>query len=73
VHSVAVPSRGLGIAIKVEDGAQRAQFASVIRVLQYLDVLPSQLPPRIEEFLHRPIRNTRGEVVGELRVERDRG
>ena len=68
VHSVAVPSRGLGIAIKVEDGAQRAQFAGVVRVLQYLDVLPSQLPPRLDEFLHRPIRNTRGEVVGELRV-----
>ena len=69
VHSVAVPSRGLGIAVKVEDGAQRAQFASVVRVLQYFDVLPRQLPPRLDEFLHRPIRNTRGEVVGELRVE----
>ena len=69
VHSVAVPSRGLGIAVKVEDGAQRAQFASVVRVLQHFDVLPRQLPPRLDEFLHRPIRNTRGEVVGELRVE----
>jgi L-asparaginase II len=69
VHSVAVPSRGLGIALKVEDGAQRAQFAGVIRILQHLDVLPQRLPPRLEEFVHRPIRNTRGEVVGELRVE----
>jgi len=69
VHSVAVPSRGLGITVKVEDGAQRAQFASVIRILQRLDVLPSTLSPRLDEFLRRPIRNTRGEVVGELRVE----
>lgn len=69
VHSVCVPARGLGVAIKVEDGAQRAQFASVLRALQYLDVLPAQLPARLEEFLRRPIRNTRGEVVGELRVE----
>jgi L-asparaginase II len=69
VHSVAVPSRGLGIALKVEDGAQRAQFAGVVRVLQYLDVLPRRLSARLEEFVHRPIRNTRGEVVGELRVE----
>jgi L-asparaginase II len=69
VHSVAVPARGLGIAVKVEDGAQRAQFASVVRVLQYFDVLPDHLPTRLDEFLHRPIRNTRGEVVGELRVE----
>jgi L-asparaginase II len=69
VHSVCIPARGLGVAIKVEDGAQRAQFASVIRALQYLDVLPAQLPTRLEEFVRRPIRNTRGEVVGELRVE----
>jgi L-asparaginase II len=68
VHSVCVPSRGLGIAIKVEDGAQRAQFAGVVRALQYFDVLPAQLTPRLEEFVRRPIRNTRGEVVGELRV-----
>jgi L-asparaginase II len=32
-------------------------------------VLPSTLSPRLDEFLRRPIRNTRGEVVGELRVE----
>ena len=70
VHSVAVPERGLGIAIKVEDGAQRAQFAAVVRMLQFLDVLPARLGPRLEEFMHRPLRNTRGEVVGELRLER---
>jgi L-asparaginase II len=69
VHSVAVPMRGLGVAIKVEDGAQRAQYAAVVRVLQCLDVLPSRLPTRLEEFVHRPIRNTRNEVVGELRLE----
>jgi L-asparaginase II len=69
VHSVAVPSRGLGFAVKVEDGAQRAQTAAVVRMLQYLDVLPSALPERLVEFVRRPIRNTRGEVVGELRVE----
>ena len=70
VHSVAVVERGLGIAVKVEDGAQRAQFAAVIGILQCLDVLPSKLAPRLEEFVRRPIRNTRGEVVGDLRLER---
>jgi L-asparaginase II len=68
VHSVAVPERGLGIAVKVDDGAQRAQFPAVIRVLQLLDVLPAVLPQRLEEFARRPVRNTRGEVVGEIRL-----
>jgi L-asparaginase II len=67
VHSFAVPARGIGFAIKAEDGAQRAQYPAVIRALQLFDVLPSELPPRLDEFLRRPIRNTRGETVGEIR------
>jgi L-asparaginase II len=66
VHSVAVPSRGLGLAVKVEDGAPRAQYPAVLRLLQALDVLPPELPPRLAEVLAKPVRNTRGEIVGEL-------
>ena len=69
VHSVAVPEQGIGFAVKVDDGAQRAQFPAVLRVLQLLDVLPAALPPRLEEFLRRPVRNTRGETVGEIRLQ----
>jgi L-asparaginase II len=69
VHSVAVPEQGIGFAVKVDDGAQRAQFPAVLRVLQILDVLPSTLPARLEEFLRRPVRNTRGEAVGEIRLQ----
>lgn len=68
VHSVAIPELGLGFAVKVEDGAQRAQFPAVIRLLQTFGVLAETLPPRLEEYLRRPVRNTRGEVVGEIRA-----
>lgn len=68
VHSVAVPGMGLGIAIKVEDGALRAQHVAVLTALQQLGVLPSELPPRLADFIHRPVRNTRGEQVGEIRA-----
>ena len=68
VHSVAVPRLGLGLALKVEDGALRAQHVAVVVALQQLGVLPTELPPRLAEFLTRPIRNTRGEVVGEVRA-----
>ena len=67
VHSVAIVDDGIGIALKVEDGAQRAQFPAVISVLQHYGALPRDLPPRLAEFLRRPLRNTRGEVVGEVR------
>ena len=67
VHSVAIVDDGIGIALKVEDGAQRAQFPAVISVLQHYGALPRELPPRLAEFAHRTLRNTRGEIVGEIR------
>src|SRR5919199_755074 len=67
VHTLAVPERGLGLALKVGDGAQRAQYPAVLRLLQLLEILPAELPPRLHEYMHRPVRNSRGEVVGEIR------
>src|SRR5919199_1001681 len=67
VHTVAVPERGLGVALKVGDGAQRAQYPAVLRLLQLLEILPAELSPRLYEYMHRPVRNSRGEVVGEIR------
>jgi L-asparaginase II len=67
VHSAAVLDQGVGVAVKVEDGAQRAQFPAIVRLLQLLDALPAELPTRLQEFLGRQLRNTRGEVVGEIR------
>jgi L-asparaginase II len=69
VHSIAVPGMGLGVTLKVEDGALRAQHIAVLRALQLLDVLPKELSPRLAEWAIKPIRNTRGEVVGEVRAE----
>jgi L-asparaginase II len=66
VHSIALLEQGVGIAVKVEDGAPRAQFPAVLRLLQCLGALPQALPPRLAEFLVRPVRNTRGEVVGDV-------
>ena len=67
VHTVAALDLGVGIAVKAEDGAQRDKFPAVLRALQYVGALPETLPPRLAEFIRRPLRNTRGEVVGEVR------
>jgi L-asparaginase II len=68
VHSVAIIDEGIGIALKVECGAQRAQFPAVIAVLQHYGALPRDLPPRLAEFSYKQLRNTRGEVVGDVRL-----
>jgi L-asparaginase II len=63
---VVVPAQSLGIALKVEDGNQRAQHAAVVRLLQLLGVLPDDLSGRLAAFARTPVVNTRGETVGEL-------
>jgi L-asparaginase II len=69
VHTVAIVDDGIGIAVKVDDGTMRAQFPAILSALQALGALPRELPPRLAEFQRRPLRNTRGEVVGEVRPE----
>jgi L-asparaginase II len=64
VHSVAVLDAGVGLALKVEDGATRAQYTAVLQLLRVLGYLPDLLPARLADFLHKPVRNSRGEVVG---------
>ena len=68
VHCVAIPALGLGLAVKVEDGALRAQHIATLAALQKLGVLPHDLPARLAEFAEKHIRNTRGETVGEVRA-----
>jgi L-asparaginase II len=67
VHCAAVPGLGIGVAVKVEDGAQRAQHPALLRVLQLVGALPETLPPRLAKILHAPVSNTRRETVGIVR------
>jgi L-asparaginase II len=71
VHCAAVPGRGIGVAVKVEDGALRAQHAALLAVLTQMDLIATPLSTRLAEFARRPVKNTRGEVVGELRAGAD--
>jgi L-asparaginase II len=71
VHTVALLDRRIGFAVKVEDGSPRAQYAAVVGVLDALDVFPQGMPESLREYLVKPIRNTRGEHVGELRLARN--
>ncbi|HEX5581500.1 MAG TPA: asparaginase [Gemmatimonadaceae bacterium] len=66
VHCVALADEGVGIALKVHDGAARAQYPAVLRLLQHLGALPDPLPPRLAEFAWRAVRDSRGEVVGHV-------
>jgi L-asparaginase II len=63
VYAGIVPKRGLGIALKIDDGATRAAETAIAAILDKLGVLAGGA----REFLHAPILNTRGATVGERR------
>ncbi|MDE2135436.1 MAG: asparaginase [Alphaproteobacteria bacterium] len=61
VYAAIVPERGLGIAIKIDDGAARAAETTIAVLLDKLGA------GKVPELLHAPVRNTRGQTVGERR------
>ena len=69
VHCAALLDMGVGVALKVEDGASRAQYPALLDLLQQLGALPEELPPRLADFSDKLVRNTRHEVVGEIVVQ----
>ena len=60
-----VPGRGLGIALKIDDGTGRASETAIAFVLEALGLLGDDTAARTQAC--GPVLNTRGEKVGERR------
>lgn len=69
VYCAGVPGAELGIALKVEDGAMRAAEPALLGVLRALNILSDEEMAALERFAAPEIRNTRDEVVGQIRTE----
>ena len=63
VYSALLVREGLGVALKVEDGHSLASALAIAAVLAELG-----LKPQPASLLTKPITNSRGETVGEMRV-----
>jgi L-asparaginase II len=61
-----LPSRGLGIALKIDDGATRASEAAITHLLVRLGALAEDAPAAAR-FGRPEIRNTNGDAVGGIR------
>lgn len=60
--------RGLGLALKIEDGDdQRARPTVVIEALRQLGVLDDESLEAVQRYAFFPVKNRRDEVVGEIR------
>jgi len=62
VYAAMLPEVGLGVALKIDDGAGRAAEIAIAVILEKLGAIQPGAG-----LAHRPIRNTRGEVVGACR------
>jgi L-asparaginase II len=62
--------RGLGLALKIEDGDDhRARPTVVIESLRQLGILTDQSLEAVSRYAFFPVRNRRGDVVGEVSPE----
>jgi L-asparaginase II len=67
VFMAAMPERGLGIALKIDDGATRAAETVMAALLVQLgEADPGD--PRVARHRNPPLKNWRGDVVGERRA-----
>lgn len=62
--------RGLGVALKVEDGAWRAAPPALLAVLDRAGILSPEAKAALSDFLSPPLTNTLGDVVGRILVRR---
>jgi L-asparaginase II len=67
VSCAALPQHGLGIALKVDDGAGRAADVAMGALLVRLGMLDPAQASAIEAVLRPPVKNVVGLTVGELR------
>ena len=67
-YLAAIPDRGLGLALKVEDGATRAAEVALLALLDHLGALDGTASATLAPFRERELRNFADLVVGRVTV-----
>ncbi|ARE39535.1 hypothetical protein RGUI_1394 [Rhodovulum sp. P5] len=67
VFTAILPERGLGVALKIEDGATRAAETAITGILAHLGVL-NRDHPTAATYLDAPVVNWRGIRTGRIRL-----
>lgn len=68
VQTIGIASAGLGIAIKIADGATRSLQTATYAVLDQLGLLDAGRRQLLEGYREPPLRNVRGATVGHIRA-----
>ncbi|MCC7410520.1 MAG: asparaginase [Gammaproteobacteria bacterium] len=67
VRAFACRSRGLGLAVKIADGAARAREVVSVELLRQLGAIEDIDATPLAWFAHTPVKNCHDEIVGEVR------
>jgi L-asparaginase II len=67
VYCAAFPHLGLGLGLKIDDGATRAAEAALGHLLRRLEILDDKEVERLAAALRPPVLNRTGEMVGVIR------
>jgi L-asparaginase II len=67
VLTAALPGRGLGIAVKIVDGSNRARSVALLAILDHLNALSDDEKHKLQAHITPTIVNSRGLAVGEIR------
>lgn len=67
VHIAMIPARGVGIALKIDDGTIRASELAMGCVLDGLDVLSARAREAITDLIESPLNTSLGDRAGEIR------
>jgi len=68
VFMAILPEQGLGIALKVDDGASRAADALLIAALHHLGAIDDATRKRVERKINLAIHNPRSELISHIRT-----
>ncbi len=63
-----LPQRGLGIALKIADGSDRARTVALMAILLHLKVLSNEQQVALQHYIAPSLMNSQGVQVGEIRA-----
>ncbi|HSQ88344.1 asparaginase [Romboutsia sp.] len=69
VYLVGHKEKGIGIAVKIEDGSTSATSCLVLEVLSQMKLISKEERGKLIKFATPKILNARGEIVGEMKAE----
>jgi L-asparaginase II len=68
-YAMSLMGRGWGVAIKIEDGNNRAMEPVIIETLRQLKIVTRKDGDKLETCHHPVIRNHRKEIVGSIEAQ----